>query len=161
MDNIDFNRCLYAIVVGSSSDDFAAYATRVLGEYDIDYVRCDDVYSAAAQLAKCKHGNILVTGQLGRLIKEQGRLVEKISEKGMVCCCLEQNCQAKSRQIEQVKKTGAFVIKKAVQLEEVITKLLERDPAFSSEKKIISKATAFNGNEFACTKAEINALLEV
>ena len=55
----------------------------------------------------------------------------------------------------------AFVINKAVELEKVMTKLLERDLVFSSEKKNKFNAAGFNRNECACTKAELDALLGV
>ena len=162
MNNSDFKRRLQAVVVGNSSDDFIDYAAGLLGGYNVDFVVCRDVYSAAARLAGNKGGDIVVIGRLGRLIKEQGRLLEKISEKDLACCCLaEGNSERDRRQIEQATARDAFVINKAAQLEEVMTKLLERGLVFSSEKKKNFNAAGFNRDEFACTKAELDALLGV
>lgn len=162
MDNSDFNQHFYAIVVGGSSDDFAGYAADLLIGYDVDFVVCEDVYSAAARLGKTKCENTVVIGRLGRLITEHGRLFEKISEKGLTCCCLAEGGSAGRRgQIAQVVESGALVINKVTELEEVITKLLERESVSLSGKKRNNKASGFNRSEFTATKAELDALLEV
>lgn len=160
MNNSNFNRHRYAIIVGNSSDDFVAYAADLLGEFNVDFVICEDVYSAAVLLRKNRCRNTVVIGRLNRLIKEQCRLIEKVSEYGLICCCLaESSSERKHQQIEQVIETGALVMNEAAELKEIITKQIEAESVFSSVEKKNHKASDFNRHEFAASKAELDALL--
>ena len=150
---------LRAVVVGSSSDEFVRYAMDLLGEYEIEFVHCDDVYGAVGWLAKSSYGgNILAVGRLEKLAAEEGRFLERIGEDGLTCCCLANTNSGYKRKVSTAKQAGAFVIKDPAKIGEIVTKLLA-DRTQVPEKKQGNKAKDFDKNEFLVTKAEQDALL--
>jgi len=149
-------------VVGSSADEFIAHTINLLGDYGLEFVLCDDVYSAVGELAKSKSRNVLVIGRLGQLCKEQGRLFHMACENGYACCCLaDADLVRKRKQIFAAIETGAFIINEPAEIREVVTKLLAGGGDCSPRKKANDKATASIKAEFLTTKAELDALLEV
>ena len=160
MEKFGSGRQLYAIVVGKSDGEFVGYAMGLLGDYDIEFVLCEDIYAAVGRLAKSTGGNVLVIGRFGQLNREKGRFFQKVSKRGLTCCCLaEAGSGREQKQVLSATKTGAFVINEPVQLEEVVTKLLTDSSVSSSGKKRSGKVSAFDKNEFLTTRAEMDALL--
>ena len=161
MEKFGSNTQLQAIIVGSCTDEFVRCTMNLLGDYDIDFVRCEDVYSAVGELAKNNYdGNVLVIGTFEQLSREQGRFFQKAREKGLACCCLaDKNSASKRKQVAAAIETGAFVINEPAEIAEVVTKLLISNSTSPSGKKGNNKASAFNEDEFLTTKAERDALL--
>ena len=160
MEKFGSNTQLQAIIVGSSSDGFVRYAADLLTDYEVDFVRCEDVYSAVSELAANRNGNVLVIGRFEQLSREGGRFFQKVSENGLACCCLaEWNFARKRKQILAAIETGAFIINEPAEIAEVVTKLLGSSSISLPEKKENNKASAFIKDEFLTTKAEIDALL--
>lgn len=158
----DSNLPLQAIVVGSSADQFVRQTINLLGDYGVEFVLCDDVYSAVGELAKTETGNALVVGRLGQLSAEQGRLFHMACGKGYTCCCLaDADLVRKRKQILTAVETGAFVIHEPAEIREVVTKLLAGSRDCPPGKKANDKATASIKAEFLTTKAELDALLGV
>ncbi|GAF78471.1 unnamed protein product, partial [marine sediment metagenome] len=126
---------LYAIVVGSSADEFVCYTMNLLGDYGLKFILCDDIYRAVGELAKNRNGNVLVIGRVEQLSREHGRFFQKVSENGFSCCCLADAGSAhKRKQILAVIETGAFVVNEPAEIGEVVTKLLDRAPAFIEDE---------------------------
>lgn len=171
---------LQVLVVGGSSDDFVRGVMNLLDGNGIDYTGCADVYSAVVRMARGAGG--VVIGHLGELGREQGRLFDIARENGFACCCFaDKDLASRPREILAAIENGAFVVAEVAQVENVlmelsggaddgspverhvstertgiegvVDKLLGGDPA---EK---SKALSFLKDEFATTKAELDALL--
>lgn len=156
------NLPLQVIVVGSSADQFVLHTTNLLGDCGLEFVLCDDVYSAVGELAKSESRNVLVIGRLGQLCKEQGRLFHMACENGYACCCLaDADLVRKRKQIFAAIETGAFVINEPEKIREVVTKLLAGSGNGSPEKKANERTTIPIKTEFLTTKAELDALLGV
>ncbi len=156
------NLPLQVIVVGSSADQFVRHTTNLLGDSGIEFVLCDDVYSAVGELAKTESRNVLVIGRLGQLSKEQGRLFHMACENGYTCCCLaDADLVRKRKQIFTAIETGAFVINEPAEIGQVVTKLLAGGADCPPGKKANDRATAPIKAEFLTTKAELDALLGV
>jgi hypothetical protein len=158
----DSNLPLQVIVVGSSADEFISHTMRVLGNHSVEFVLCDDVYSAVGELARSESRNTLVIGRLGQLSREQGRLFHMACENGYTCCCLaDADLVRKRKQILTAIETGAFVINEPAEIGQVVTKLLAGGADCSLGKKAKDQATACIRTEFLTTKAELDALLGV
>jgi len=150
-----------AIIVGDSADEFVRYTTNLLGGYGIEFVHCEDVYSAVVKSASGKRENTLVVGRFEELSREQGRFFHKASERGFVCCCLANGDFIRRRkQILAAVRTGAFIVNEPSEVESVVTDILSGEPACSSGKRK-EKRSALNREEFLPTEAELEALLEV
>ena len=156
------NLPLQVIVVGSSADEFVRHTMDLLGDYGLEFVLRDDVYSAVGELAKSESRNVLVIGRLGQLSREQGRLFHMARENGYTCCCLaDADLVRKRKQIFAAIETGAFVINEPAKIREVVTKLLAGSGNCSPGKKANDRATIPIKAEFLTTKAELDALLGV
>jgi len=144
------------IIVGKSSDTFIRYASKVMTDCEVDFVRCDDVYSAVGALAGRAGRRTMVVGRLEVLGREDGRFLEKVSERGLVCCC-PANGQA---QKAMAAGTGAqiHVIREPQQLAELIVGRAESDSSMRPTNGRGSSAE-FMREEFLTTRAEMEALL--
>lgn len=158
----DFNLLWQVIVVGDLADELVHHTTDLLDKYGVEYALCDEVYSAIGELAKSKGPNVLVVGRFGQLSKEQGRFFHIANEKGYRCCCLvDKELVRNQKQILTALESGAFIINKPAEIEEVVVKLLAGNRDYPSKKNVNCKAPNFIKEEFLTTKAELDALLEV
>ncbi len=157
-----YNLRLQVIVVGNSADEFVRHTINLLGDCGVEFVLCNDVYSAVGELAKSESRNVLVIGRLGQLSREQGRLFHMACENGYACCCLaDADLVRKRKQIFAAIETGAFVINEPAKIREVVTKLLTGSGNCSPGKKGNDRTAVPIKAEFLTTKAELDALLEV
>ncbi len=165
MGKFDSSCRLQAIVVGSSADEFVRDTMSLLGDYKIEFVLCEDVYSAVGRLAKNNSdGNVLVIGRIEQLSREKGRFFHIAGENRVSCCCLVDGNLVWKRRYPGVPglaatETGAFIINEPVEIEKVIAGLLAGGLTSSSNKFENNKAPAFIKDEFLATKAELDALL--
>ena len=158
----DSNLPLHVIVVGGLADEFVRQAMNLLDRGGVEYVLCSDVYSAVGDLAKSQRRDVLVIGRAGQLSKEQGRFFHIAREKGYKCCCLaDRDLVRKRKLILTAIESGAFVIDKPSEIEEVLMKLMAGGRVCSSGEKENNRASGFLKDEFLTTKAELDALLEV
>lgn len=156
------NRQLYTIVVGSSTDEFVRHTIGVLGNYEVEYALCDNVYLAVGRLAKNTRRNVLVIGRLEQLSREEGRFFSRIDGKGLFVCCLAGGDSARRRkQISAAMQAGALVVNEPAEVGEIIIKLLAGSLALSLEMKGHSGHSALIKDEFLTTRAELDALLGV
>lgn len=151
---------LKAIVVGKDGDEFVRQVYKLLNDYEIELICCNNVYTAVSQLAKKTHNNTVVIGRLEQLSREKGRFLQKIREKDIVCCCLvEGNSEQKRRQISAAKQMQAIIINEPAEIEEIMLELSAGDSASPLKKKANSGSSASVKDEFAVSKAELEALL--
>jgi hypothetical protein len=153
---------LQLMFVGGSTDEFIRHVMNLSGQHSIDFICCDDVYSAVGELAKSERPNVLVAGRIRQLSKEQGRFFHIVREKGYRCCCLADGDANRQREfVLAANETGAFIINEPVEIEDVVRKLLSGNGECAPGKKGGRRRTHFFKDEFLTTRAELDALLEV
>jgi len=158
----DYNLPLLVILVGGLADEFVRQAKNILDRRGIEFVLCDNVYSAVADLAKKESRNVLIIGRVGLLSTEQGRFFQIARVKGYRCCCLvDRDLLRRQKLILDAIEAGAYIIDKPAKIEQVLMKLQVGGKVCSSGVKENRKASGFLKNEFLTTKAELDALLEV
>lgn len=158
----DSNLSLLVILIGGLADEFVSQTMNLLERLGIEFVLCDNVYSAVGDLAKRESRNVLIIGRIGLLSKEQGRFFHIARVKGYRCCCLaDRDLVGRQKLILQAIESGAYMIDKPAEVEEVLMKVLTGDKVYSSGEKENRRASGFLKNEFLTTKAELDALLEV
>jgi len=156
------NLPLLVILVGGLADEFIRQAKNILERLSVEFVLCDNVYSAVGDLAKRESPNTLIVGRIGLLGKEQGRFFHIAGVKGYRCCCLaDRGLVGRQKLILKAIESGAYLIEKSADIEEVLMKLLAGDKVCSSGEKENRRASGFLKDEFLTTKAELDALLEV
>jgi hypothetical protein len=114
-----------AIAAGMETDRFIGHAKTICDRLAVDLTFCKDIYEVTAHLAKGSTRRGVVLGRLEKLSGEKGRLFEKASQAGWVCCCLAKKISGGARtQAIRAMQTGAIVINDAGQLEEVMMRLI-------------------------------------
>ena len=158
----DSNLPLLVILVGTLEDEFVRQEKNILERLGVEFVLCDNVYSAVGDLAKRESRDILIIGRIGLLSKEQGRFFHIARVKGYRCCCLaDRDLVGRQKLILQAIESGAYLIEKPAEIEEVLMKVLAGGKVCSSGEKENRRASGFLKDEFRTTKAELDALLEV
>ena len=66
-------------------------------EYELEVARCDDIYTAVAELAKGAGRSLMVIGTLSELAQENARLFALAGAAGAQCCCLLDQAEAAER----------------------------------------------------------------
>lgn len=157
MGGLGDNRLFRGMVVGDLDDRFVRYAANLLCEFGVDCLECDDVYSAVAELSKTEElSDVLVIGRFEQLSREDGRFFEIVAQKGFKCCYLTDEVH-KQKKICQWRHGDVFVVGEYHELDAILTKLISRN--WSSSKVRGDNGPNFNREEFAATKAELDALL--
>ena len=143
------------IVIGGLSG-FGSEATVLFDRLGICVICCEDVYSALAEIvAKRRIGEkILVIGSLARLCDEDMRFFQICADRDDTrCCCFvddKAGCDIKAMIHALGSKT--FLATDINDVEAILTEMNEEENVPQQEQKNIDK------NEFALTRAEMNAL---
>ena len=158
----DSNLSLQVVLIGGLADEFVRQVKNILERLGVEFVLCDNVYSAVGDLAKIEGPNVLIVGRVGQLSKEQGRFFHIARVKGYRCCCLaDRDLVRWQKLILQAIESGVYLIDKPAEIEEVLMKVLAETKVSSSGEKENRRASGFLKDEFRTTKAELDALLEV
>ena len=158
----DSNLPLLVILIGGLEDEFVRQTKNILERLGVESVLCDNVYSAVGDLAKRESRDVLIIGRIGLLSKEQGRFFHIARVKGYRCCCIvDRDLVRKRKLILDAIESGAYLIDKPAEIEEVLMKFQAGDKICLSGEKENRRASGFLKDEFLTTKAELDALLEV
>jgi hypothetical protein len=158
----DSDLSLLVILIGALEDEFVRHTMNLLERLGVEFVLFDNVYSAVGDLAKRESRNVLIIGRIGLLSEEQGRFFHIARAKGYRCCCLaDRDLVGRQKLILQAIESGAYLIEKPAEIEEVLMKVLAGGKVCSSGEKENRRASGFLKDEFRTTKAELDALLEV
>ncbi len=156
------NSNLLVILIGGLADEFVRQAKIILERLGVEFVLCDNIYLAISRLAKIDNQDVLIIGRVGLLSKEQGRFFHIARDKGCrICCLVDRDLLRRQKLILKAIESGAYLIDKPVEIEEVLTKLLTGGKVRSSGEKEKRRTSGFNKDKFLTTKAELDALLEV
>jgi len=167
MAKFNFDMQMQAIVVGNLSDEFIRHSTNVLGNYELEFSVCPDVYQAVSRLAKTS-GNVLIVGRIEQLSRENGRFFHISGKKKAWCCCLTETNSARQylRSLSMI-GTDAFVINDPAEIEDVLARLLQaRDTSVAASSDLPRRAVAGTAGkpramnrDIRLTNEELGALL--
>lgn len=147
----DLGRRLLA--VGSSRDRLAIETLRLAAEYEVEGARCDDIYSAVADLAAGGRCCALVVGQLRDLGKEDGSFFRVAARNGARCAVLlEQAGLDDRRAVLTAVRARATMIDAVDELRGVVE-------AWLAGPGCLPEVPRLTGDEFRATEAELDALL--
>ena len=153
MDKKSYSRNFKVIVVVDRNDSCRGDILFLLDDLAMDYVICDDIYCAMAQLVSGEHSrSFLVIGSLRQLCAESMRFLEICRERSINCCSLVGGGPPAGReQIEKAEKAIVFMANDIYHLERIIHRLCEMSGS--------NKAHTLTRNEFALSDEEMEALL--
>jgi len=144
------------IVVGDRHSSFAEEVGRLAAEYDLAVASCDDIYSAATELAGHPDRFLMVTGMFRQLTRGRGDFFALAERHGVPCCCL----MDKQSDVERHKILAA--VHRGVRLAgEVadIRRFLENRLAAEGHRGPEADEEDFRGEQFRATEDELKALL--
>jgi len=143
------------VVVGAKSARLVAEALQLAEEYELDVIRCADVYSAVAELAKGAGRCLMIVGTLAELAREQGRLFALAERGGARCCCLLDETESTERQqVLLAVRAGACLVGQVEELRNALDAWLAARGC-----RAVSGDTEFLDEDCRATEAEISALL--
>ena len=162
MSNDDSDLPLLVVLVGGLKDEFVRLTKNIIERLGIEFLLCDSVYSAVGDLVKIESPNVLIIGRLELLSKEQGRFFHIARINGYRCCCLaDRDLVARQKLILKAIESGACLIDKPAEIEQVLMRFRAGGDIRSSAEKENRRASGFLKDEFRTTKDELDALLEV
>jgi len=154
----DSNKSVHVLIVGNSTDTFVRHAVKLVCDRDIEYILCDDIYSAVVHLSKNGQAGVIVIGRFENLYKEGQWVFRRAREGKFSCCCLaNSDSVTQRRRAAAVSGTGIFLIDDIEEIEKVVTKILRESSTFTPEVTKMRMAD-FSKEKFAATMDEINAL---
>ncbi|MBN2129753.1 MAG: hypothetical protein JW741_09665 [Sedimentisphaerales bacterium] len=143
------------IVVGRKCARFVAETLQLAEEYELDVVRCADVYSAVVELARGAGRCLMVIGALGELTREQGRLFALAETGGARCCCLlDEADSTEQQQVLLAVRGGACLVGKVEELRNAFETWLAAGGCRAKHGE-----DEFLDEDCRATEAEIEALL--
>lgn len=147
----DLGRRLMA--VGGSRDKLAVETLHLAAEYEVEGARCDDIYSAVAELARSHRCCTLVVGALRELAREEGRFYRVAARNGARCAVLlEQPGPDDRRMVLTAVRAGATIIDALDGLRGAVEAWLA-GPGCGPDMSRLS------ADEYRATEAELDALL--
>jgi hypothetical protein len=141
------------IAVGGAQDRLATEALRVAAEYEVAAARCDDIYTAVAELAGGGRRWSLVVGPLRELARGNSQFFRVAARNGARCAVLlEQPGAAERRDVLAAVGAGAWVIETIDDLQGVVVTWLAGPGCPPGVSRSVHE-------EFQATEAELDALL--
>ncbi len=150
----DLGRHLAVIVVAAARDPLTTSVARQAADSEVEAVRCDDVYTAVAELALSRGRCILVVGRLGELARERYRFFAIAARNNARCCALAGAGAAAERSVILAAiRAGVSVVGTVDEIKGVFDAWLAGGGCDSSD------AVVHLDEEYRATDAELNALL--
>jgi hypothetical protein len=144
------------IVVGDLHGDFVKEMVRLAGECDLAATRCDDVYSAAAELARHPDRFLMVTGTFRQLMRGKGDFFALARRNGVPCCCLlDRESDVERDKILAVVRMGVRLVGETAEIREFLEDRLDAEGCRSRN----ADEEDFFGERFRTTEDELKALL--
>jgi len=146
----------HIIVVGERQNRIVTEAVRLAGEYDLVVTRCDDIYSAATELARHPDRFLMVVGAFRQLSRNKYDFFSLAQRNGVHCCCLlDREADIERDKILAVVRLG---VRLAGEPADIRSFLDERLVAGRHRSAEADREHGF-GEEFRASEDEIRALL--
>jgi hypothetical protein len=143
------------IVVGDRHSAFVKEVVRLAGDCGLAVTPCDDIYSAAAELARHPNRFLGVTGIFRKLARCKGDFFALARRSGVPCCCLvDRESHVERDKILAAVRLGVRLAGETADIREFLEERLDAGEYRSPEAQ-----EDFFGEEFRATEDELNALL--
>jgi hypothetical protein len=144
------------IVVGERHSRFVTEMVRLAGEYDLAVTQCDDIYSAATELARRPDRVLMVVGALRQLAIGKYDFFSLAQRNGVRCCCLlDREADVERDRILTVVRLG---VRLAGEIADIRTFLDERLAA-EGDRSAEADGEDLLSEKFRESEDEIKALL--
>jgi hypothetical protein len=143
------------IVVGDRHSAFVEEVVCLAADCGLAVTPCDDVYSAAAELARHPDRFLRVTGLFGKLARYKGEFFALARRSGVPCCCLVDGESHVER--DKILAAVRLGVRLAGEMADIRTFLEERLDA--EECRSPEAQEDFLGEESRATADELDALL--
>jgi hypothetical protein len=151
----DADRRPHLLVVGGRDSRFVQEAARLADQCGLAVTPCDDIYSAAAELARTPERFLAVAGLFQLLATCQGDFFALAQRRGVACCCLlDAGRDVDRRRVPAAVRRGVHVIGDPAEVREFLEARLAaagRPPREQDDP---------SAEDCRPTDAEIKALLE-
>lgn len=115
------------VIVGDQGDERTQVLIRLARESRIDVLQCNDVYTAAVQIARAADRRLLVAGSIRELAREDGAFFRVAAAHGVRCCCLLDSGDTMGREaLLAAVRAGATILGSAQELQGVLQEWLAR-----------------------------------
>lgn len=144
------------IVVGDRHGGFVKEVGRLAAEFDLTITSCDDIYSAATELAGHPHRSLMIAGTFRQLTRGGGDFFALAERRGVPCCCLLDKADGLERdKILAAVRLGVRLVAGVSDIRQFLESRLpaggQRGPEADDED--------FRGEQFRATEDELKALL--
>ena len=129
---------------------------RLAGECELSVTRCDDIYSAATELARHRGRSLMVAGQFRQLMTENGEFCALARRNGVPCCGLLDGTTHVER--DKVLAAVRLGVRLAGEMAD-IRRFLEDRMAAEGSRGEEADEDGFSGEQFRATDEELKALL--
>lgn len=142
------------LVIGDRDSRFVQEAARLARRHGLGVTSCEDVYSAAAELALSSGQFVAVAGLLRHLATGKGDFMALASRRGVPCCCLlDANRSADRRGLAAAVRRGVHVIGEPAEMREFL------EDRLGAAGRSPGDEDALSAEDYRATEAEIDALL--
>jgi len=143
-------------VVGERQSRFVAETVRLAGEYDLAVTQCDDIYSAATELAHPPDRFLLVVGQFRQLARGKYDFLSLAQRRGVHCCCLlDREAHVEQDKLLAVVRLGVRLAGEPAD----IRSFLDERLAAEGDRSVEADRDSSFDEEFRASEDEIRALL--
>lgn len=144
------------IVVADRDSDFVKEMDHLVAEYDLAAAQCDDIYSAATELARHPDRFLMVTGVFRQLIRGKGDFFTLAERNGVQCCCLlDKESGVERDKLLAAVRLGVRLAGEVADIRQFLEDRLAADGCRGSE----SDREDLRGEPFLATEDELKALL--
>jgi hypothetical protein len=144
------------IVVGDGRNDVVQEMVRLAGEYELAATRCDDIYSAAAELARHRDRFLMVTGIFRQLTRGKCDFFALARRHGVPCCCLlDKESDVERDKIVAAVRMGVRLAGEMADIREFLESRLDA----GADRSRDADEKDFSSEEFRATEDELKALL--
>jgi hypothetical protein len=151
----DVSSAPHVIVVGDRSGHFVREMVNLAGRCELGLRQCDDVYAAAAELARGGGRRLAVTGLFRELTRAKYAFLALLERRGIPCCCLlDGDAGAERERLVAAVRRG---VRLAAGMDEV-REFLETWLAAAAARPPETGEDVFR-EDYRATEAEIEALL--
>ncbi|MEN6575212.1 MAG: hypothetical protein ABFD90_02625 [Phycisphaerales bacterium] len=142
------------VVVGDPCSEFVQAMVRLARESQVQTIRCEDVYSAVAIVARASGRRVFIAGAMRELAREEGRFFQIAEANGQRCCCFVRHDPAVGAgEMLAAVRSGACVVGDPKQVKPILRDwLAEGGPAQTDLADLME-------DDLRATEAELVALL--
>jgi hypothetical protein len=143
------------IVVGERQDSLVREVVRLAGGCELATTQCEDIYSAATELARYPDGGLMVIGTFRQLTRGKGDFLALAQRNGAHCCCLlDRGAGVERVKLLAVVRLGVRLAGEMADVRNFFDERLAAERGRDAE----AREDLFSG-EFRATADELKALL--